>query len=113
MNRLVDCAAANLIHPTSWVPIMLARGETGPGGKSTIKGGTPGSRIFGLRELEYASAPLDPGFIMQHAYSITEYLLSSGKRLADGETVGVEGQARFAISHADAGDLCLVSDRSP
>jgi hypothetical protein len=44
-------------------------------------------------------------FIMQHAYSITEYLLSSGKRLADGETIGVEGQARFKISHADVGDF--------
>jgi Domain of unknown function (DUF4261) len=42
---------------------------------------------------------------MQHAYSIAEYLLSSGKRLADGETIGVEGQARSTISHADAGDF--------
>jgi hypothetical protein len=36
---------------------------------------------------------------------IAEYLLSSGKRLADGETIGVDGQARFKISHADAGDF--------
>jgi hypothetical protein len=40
-----------------------------------------------------------------HAYSIAEYLLSSGRRLADGETIGVEGQRRFNISHADAGDF--------
>lgn len=84
---------------------MLARGEAGPGGKPTIKAGTLGLRIFGLRELEYASAPLDPGFVMQHAYSIAEYLLRSGKRLAEGESVGVDGQARFTVSYADAGDF--------
>jgi hypothetical protein len=61
--------------------------------------------VFGLRELEYAPAPLDPGFIVPHAYSISEYLLSSGKRLADGETIGVTGQPAFAISHRDAGDV--------
>jgi hypothetical protein len=44
-------------------------------------------------------------FIVQHAFATSEYLLSSGKRLADGETIGVEGQARFKISHADAGDF--------
>ncbi|CAL80156.1 hypothetical protein BRADO6548 [Bradyrhizobium sp. ORS 278] len=58
-----------------------------------------------MRELEYAAAPLDPGFIVQHAYSTAEYLLKSGKRLADNETIGVEGQMKFAISHADAGDF--------
>jgi hypothetical protein len=36
---------------------------------------------------------------------VAEYLLSSGKRLADGETIGVEGQERFNISHADTGDF--------
>jgi hypothetical protein len=88
-----------------WVRIMLARGDAGPGGKPTTKAGTLGLRIFGLRELEYAPAPLDPGFILQHAYSTSEYLLSSGRRLADGETIGAGGQAAFAISHADAGDF--------
>jgi uncharacterized protein DUF4261 len=64
-----------------------------------------GLRLFGLRELEYAAAPLDPGFVMPHAYSVTEYLLRSGKRLADGETIGAESQARFTISHFDTGDF--------
>lgn len=87
-----------------WVRVMLAQG---PGSRSErlMKAGTLGLQIFGLRELEYAAAPLDPGFIMQHAYSTSEYLLSSGKRLADGETIGVEGQERFTIAHADAGDF--------
>jgi Domain of unknown function (DUF4261) len=62
-------------------------------------------RIFGLRELEYAAAPLDPAFIMPHAYSVAEYLLRSGKRLAEGETIGAEGQAGFSVSHADTGDF--------
>lgn len=63
MKRLVDYATANLIHPTNWVRIMPARGEAGPGGKPTIRAGTLGLRIFGLRELEYASTPLDSGFM--------------------------------------------------
>ncbi|WP_420969185.1 hypothetical protein [Bradyrhizobium sp. B120] len=48
---------------------------------------------------------LDPGSILQRAYSTAECLLGSGKRLGDGEAIGVEGQARFKVSHADAGDL--------
>lgn len=88
-----------------WVRVMVARGPTAPSGEQTIKAGTLGLRIFGLRELEYAPALLDPQFVMQHAYSVAEYLLSSGKRLGDGETIGVEGQARFAVSFADKGDF--------
>jgi hypothetical protein len=84
---------------------MLAKGPPGPRGEQALKGGTLGLRIFGLRELEYAPAPLDPRFMMQHAFSIAEYLLGSSKRLADGETIGVEGQTRFTISHADTGDF--------
>jgi len=103
MTKDIGGAGANAVP--FWVRIMLARGENAPDGKPTVKAGTLGLRIFGLRELEYAAAPLDPGFIMQHAYSIAEYLLRSGKRLADGETIGVEGEARFAVSLADAGDF--------
>lgn len=92
-----------------WIRIMLAKGPPGVHGEQTMKAGTLGLRIFGLRELEYAPAPLDPGFIVQHAYSVSEYLLRSGKRLADGETIGVGGQAVvkevFTTSHAEAGDF--------
>jgi hypothetical protein len=92
-----------------WVRIMLAKGPPGARGEQTMKAGTLGLRIFGLRELEYAPVPLDPGFILQHAYSVSEYLLRSGKRLADGETIGVGGQAVvkevFTISHAEAGNF--------
>jgi hypothetical protein len=107
MTKNVGQPGANAV--SFWVRIMLARGDAGPDGKPTMKAGTLGLRIFGLRELEYAPAPLDPGFIIRHAYSIAEYLLSSGKRLADGETIGVEGQARFKISHTDAGDFVSLS----
>jgi hypothetical protein len=58
-----------------------------------------------LRELEYAATPLNPAFIMQHAYSTAEYLLTSGNRLADSETIGVGGEKKFIISHADTGDF--------
>jgi hypothetical protein len=91
-----------------WVRIMLAKGEAKLFGKPTMSAATLGLRIFGSRELEYAPAALDPGFLIQHAYSIAEYLLTSGRRLADGETLGVEGEAEFTISHADAGDFVPV-----
>ena len=42
---------------------------------------------------------------MTQAYSVAEYLLRSGKRLDDGETIGVEGQTKFAISFQDAGQF--------
>jgi hypothetical protein len=86
-----------------WVRLMLAKGPAASRGGQTLTGGTFGLRIFGLRELEYAPAALEPGFIMQHAYSVSEYLLRSGKRLDDGETIGVDGEARFAITFADKG----------
>lgn len=63
-----------------WVRMMLANEDAVPRGEATLKAGTVGLRIFGLRELEYAAVPLEPGFIMQHAYSVAEYLLRSGKR---------------------------------
>ena len=88
-----------------WVRIMLAKGDAGPRGEPMLKAGTTGLRIFGLRELEYAATSLDPSFIVPHAYSIVEYLLTSSKRLADGETIGVEGETGFSISHADTGDF--------
>jgi len=42
---------------------------------------------------------------MKHAHSVAEYLLRSGKRLDDGETIGVEGETKFAISFQDAGQF--------
>jgi hypothetical protein len=88
-----------------WVRVMFAKGSPAPDGGQTLTGGTLGLRIFGLRELEYAPAPLDPGFIMQHAYTVSEYLLRSGKRLGDGESIGVDGQARFVVAHLDKGSF--------
>jgi hypothetical protein len=88
-----------------WVRLMITRRPAAAGGEQTIKAGTLGLHIFGLRELEYAPAALEPQFVIQHAYSVAEYLLSSGKRLGDGETIGVEGQAGFAVSYADKGDF--------
>ena len=88
-----------------WVRIMLATGDAGPRGEPMLKAGTTGLRIFGLRELEYAATPFDPSFVVPHAYSIAEYLLASGKRLADGETIGAEGRTRFRVSHADTGNF--------
>jgi hypothetical protein len=103
MTKNIDQPGANVTP--FWARLMLARSAPGQRDEPTMTAGTLGLRIFGLRELEYAPAALDPRFIMQHAYSTVEYLLSSGKRLADGETIGVEGQARFIISHGDFGDF--------
>jgi hypothetical protein len=88
-----------------WVRLMLAKGPPRSTGAQTIIAGTSGLRIFGLREIEYAPAQLDPGFIMQHAYSVSEYLIRSGKRLSNGETIGVGGHADFTIAHADKGSF--------
>jgi len=61
-----------------WVRVMLYR-EPSKGDQVKMTGGTLGLRYFGLTELEYPSVPLEPQFIMQHAYSTSEYLLRSGK----------------------------------
>ncbi|MGJ4999507.1 DUF4261 domain-containing protein [Bradyrhizobium sp. HKCCYLS3077] len=103
MTETIGRPGANAVP--FWVRIMLANGESGPRGEATLKAGTTGLRIFGLRELEYAATPLEPGDLVQQAWSTAEYLLTSGKRLADGETIGVEGQTRFCISHADTGEF--------
>jgi hypothetical protein len=38
-----------------------------------------------------------------HRHDNSEYVLLSGRRLADGETIGAVGQARFGVSHAGGG----------
>jgi hypothetical protein len=38
-----------------------------------------------------------------HRHDNSKYVLRSGRRLADGETIGAEGQARFGVSHAGGG----------
>lgn len=105
-----------------WVRIMLARGELTPEGEETSMAGTLGLGLFGLRELEYALSPLDPVFLLQHAYSSSAYLLRSGKSLSDGETIGVQGRPiGFAISHANQGAfgsfpvarLSLIQPKTP
>ncbi len=103
MTKNVGQPGANAVP--FWVRIMLAKGDAGPRGDPMLKVGTTGLRIFGFREIEYAATPFDPSFIVPHAYSIAEYLLTSGKRLADGETIDAEGGTRFSVSHADTGEF--------
>ncbi len=103
MTKTIGQPDANAVP--FWVRVMMAEGPSTARGEQTIAAGTLGLRIFGLRELEYAPGPLDPEFLMQHAYSVSEYLLRSGKRLRDGETIGVEGHTGFAISFANSGDF--------
>jgi hypothetical protein len=95
MTKNIGQPGANAVP--FWVRIMLAKGDSGPRGEPMLKAGTAGLRIFGLRELEYAATPLNPGFIVPHAYSTAEYLLTSGKRLADGETIGVGARRDLAF----------------
>jgi hypothetical protein len=83
--------------------VMLYR-EPSKGDQGKMIGGTLGLHFFGLMDLEYAAAPLEPQFIMQHAYSTSEYLLRLGKTLQDGETIGVEGQSiAFKVSYEKEG----------
>jgi hypothetical protein len=70
-----------------------------------INGPAPAS-VFRPREIEYAPAQLDPSFRMPHAYFVSEHLLRSGKRLSDGETIGVDGQIGFTVVHADKCVFC-------
>ncbi|MGJ4949103.1 DUF4261 domain-containing protein [Bradyrhizobium sp. HKCCYLS20291] len=86
-----------------WVRIKIARADDSPQGEPQMTLGTLGLRLFGLRELEYAPLPANPTPLMEHAFGVSEYLLRSGKRLDEGETIGVddEGEMRFAISLRD------------
>jgi hypothetical protein len=84
-------ATENIAQPDTnavplWVRVMLYQQPTTNGNQMKMIGGTLGLHYFGLMDLEYAAAPLEPQFIMQHAYSTSEYLLRSGKTLQDGET---------------------------
>ena len=90
-----------------WVRIKIAKADDGRQGEPLMTAGTLGLRIFGLRELEYAPVSPNPVSIMEHAYSVAEYLLRSGKRLDDGETIGGdgEGEMKFAISLHDTGQF--------
>jgi hypothetical protein len=88
-----------------WIRLMVARAQPGQNGEDMTVGATLGLRAFGLREVEYAPVSIEPNFIMQHAYSVSDYLIRSGKSLSSGETIGVTEQIGFAISHADKGNF--------
>ena len=103
MTKSIGRPGANAVP--FWVRIMLAKADAGPQGEPMMTVGTLGLQIFGLRELDYAPVLFPPLSIMTQAYSVAEYLLRSGKRLDDGETIGVEGQTKFAISFQDAGQF--------
>jgi hypothetical protein len=84
-----------------WVRVMAYRE---PSKANKLIGGTLGLHFLGLTDLEYASSELEPQFIMQHAFSTSEYLLRSGKSLQDRETINVEGQPlAFKVSHIPDG----------
>lgn len=103
MTEKIGHADANAVP--FWVRTMIARAQPGPNGEDMTVGATLGLGLFGLRELEYAPVSIASGFIIQHAYSVSEYLIRSGKSLRSGETIGVNGQIGFAISHADKGNF--------
>ena len=83
-----------------WVRVMAYKQPD----EGTMIGGTLGLHYLGLMDLEYAAAPMEPQFIMLHAYTTAESLLRSGNSLRDGETIEIEGQPTvFKISHRQDG----------
>lgn len=84
----------------AWVRLYAARADVGG-----IILSTRGLAPYAGRELDFAPSMLDLGALMQNALSISHYLISSGVAFKDGETIGPDGEASFAITLRETGRM--------
>lgn len=76
----------------AWIRLYAGQDKDG------IALSTHGLRPFAGRELDFAPSKRQLGELMQYALSISHYLVSSGTAFRDGETIGPDDQASFAIA---------------
>mgnify|MGYP000547423080 CR=1 FL=1 len=62
---------------------------------------TSGMRFFGYEEMEIVDSPKQPNDLLGFLLSISEYVLSEGVELKDGETIGFSEEQKLPITLSD------------
>ena len=62
---------------------------------------TSGMRFFGYEEMEIVDSPKQPNDLLGFLLSISEYVLSEGVELKDGETIGFTEEQKLPITLSD------------
>ena len=63
--------------------------------------GHDGMRFFGYEEMEIVDSPKQPNDLLGFLLSISEYVLSEGVELKDGETIGFSEEQKLPITLSD------------
>ena len=58
-------------------------------------------RFFGYEEMEIVDSPKQPNDLLGFLLSISEYVLSEGVELKDGETIGFSEEQKLPITLSD------------
>lgn len=85
------------VFPMLWVNYRLSRDSSG---KITLS--TRGLKDFGLMEIETKDAPIPGRELFELALGMSEYLITKGPVIGDGDTIGQSPQQRIRVRHAES-----------
>jgi len=80
-----------------WVDARVGRQS-----EKEVAGFTTGLDALGHMELETLSSPEEPGALRERLYLIADYLLTSGRTIADGDTIGEDAGEKIRIIYSDS-----------
>ena len=82
------------IEPQLWIDMRIEENEDG-----SFCFFTTGMESFGQLEVEIDRATLEPKEIFDFCYSIIHYILTSGKTIKHGETIGRSAEEKIQVTH--------------
>lgn len=85
---------------TLWINNLLFGDPPARDGQRKIGLITQGLRNFIGRELEFVPSPLEMQTLLARSINLSDYLISNGPVLADGDSVGVTETERIRVKHA-------------
>lgn len=89
----------------SWVGLYILRGPDTADGQPTIAVLTRGLLSFIGREIEFLPTTRPVPDTAQRVIGLSQYLISSGPVIQDGETVGVSEQEQIRVKYAAQGQM--------
>lgn len=89
----------------AWVRLLAGVTPPDAQGRRMTRVGSYGLWAFGLPEIEYEPLALGTDYLFPHAWGVCTYLLTSGKRVSDGDTIDIDGKIVFRAMRVARGDL--------
>ena len=92
-DQSAELAPDNL-EPQLWVDMRLEQNDDG-----SYRYFTTGMQALGCLELEIRKSKKAPDEILDFGYAIVNYILTSGARIKDGETIGRSAEEKIKVRH--------------